>query len=119
MTIFGPVTIFGNLQSKANGRQKTSWGGFRKSDKALEWLDSAAWQVKPPKEPINVPIALVGTIYYQSMRNDLDPSLLMDFLQNRGVIVNDRLFWKLDVERRIDKLRPRCEFRLDEFIEKG
>lgn len=119
-TLFGPYTLAGNLCSKANSRRLVAFGGrprVIKSARAMNWLDSASWQLKRPARPISGPLALICTVYYDSMRPDLDISLLMDFLQKQGVYENDRQVWHIEATRTIDKENPRVVFRLDEFQE--
>ena len=55
---------------------------------------------------------LKAKIYYENMRRDLDGELLPDLLQKAGILKNDRLLWRKEYERGIDKNNPRVEFEI-------
>lgn len=123
------ATVYGQLQSKSNGRRLSFRGGKPRSIKskvALAWWESAILQLKAihaHQEPFCGPICLTARVFYPSKRNDLDVSLLMDVLQvgtpknpGVGIIKNDRQIVKQILVRETDKDSPRVEFWLDEYI---
>lgn len=115
------LEIFGNLQSKANSRKLVTFGGkprFIKSDKAREWWDMALMQI-PQDHRIGMtgPIRMTATIWYQSARSDLDPSLLMDVLQAANVYTNDRNIVEQHLFKAIDKQNPRVHVIIEELCE--
>lgn len=67
--------------------------------------------------PDHHPIKLTAIIYYQSRRSDLSAELLCDLIEKAGIIENDRLIFKKDIEKRIDPKNPRVIFRLEKFVE--
>ena len=86
------VLINGQTFSKANSRKLvTVYGKPRviKSLAARTWLAAAEWQVKPIEPLLEGELRADIDIYYPSKRQDLDPSLVLDFLQGR-VYQNDR-----------------------------
>lgn len=116
--------IHGAAASKANSRRHVSgitkdgkpYKRSIKSDAALAWLQGAAYQVRPrPTDKL-----LTGTLsaslrlWYASERPDLDPSLVLDFLQGRAY-ANDRQVRALHVYHGIDKRDPRVEVLITEI----
>ena len=57
----------------------------------------------------------VVTVYYPSMRSDLDCAYCYDLLQKYGVISNDRYIRQKIETARIDKQNPRVEIELYEI----
>jgi len=109
------LTILGQTFSKANSRQMVMRGNrpaFIKSAKALDYEETALWQLKSKlgrHKPFSVPVAVEITIFYPDRRQDLDPSLILDVMQKAGVYENDRLVHEMHLFREIDKLNPRAE----------
>jgi Holliday junction resolvase RusA-like endonuclease len=112
-------TILGQPASKSNGRQivlrrsrKTgkTYKSPIKSDAALNYVDSALWQLKSlkPREPIGEDVSLTCHIWYEDRRSDLDESLVMDVLQAAGILQNDRQIRQKHIFGYVDKHRPRA-----------
>lgn len=111
MTLWHGI-ILGELASKSNSRKIVRFGkrmAVIKSDKARNWLQNAGYQIKKPKELIVEDVELEAHIYYASRRPDLDESLLMDALQEFGVIKNDRQIRRKIIHGYVDRENPRCE----------
>lgn len=103
-------TIYGELASKSNSRQKTRDGRFIKSQKARQFEKDALPQLQFSGKPIEGDVVLEATIYYASRRPDLDESLLMDVLEKAGVYHNDRQIRQKNIIGEVDKHNPRVEF---------
>jgi len=114
------MLIEGNCQSKANSRRavprRTKQGkpftAFIKSASAQKFFDDAIIQLKAqwtPKPPLEGPVAMRAEIHYQSRRNDLDESLIMDALQKANVILNDRQIHEKHIYKYYDPIFPRVE----------
>jgi len=109
------ITIKGQVPSKSNGYRI---GGNRlyKSVKLKEYEVMFEWQMWKDKldEPISVPFEIWIDVYFQSNRSDLDNAakIILDCLQNCGMIQNDRLCSVLVMRKHIDKLDPRIEFEI-------
>ena len=60
-------------------------------------------------------------VWHSSVRFDLDNSLkpLLDCLQMAGAIIDDKLCFQIEAEKRIDKYHPRVEFALLEVNAQG
>ena len=113
------LVIRGELASKANSRRLVTIGGkprFIKSAKALAFEQFALMQI-PLDHRINMTgaIRMTATIYYGSLRPDLDPSLLMDILQTAGVYKNDRQITQQFLYKKLDRKSPRIELMLEEL----
>lgn len=115
------MILFGNLQSKSNSRMlvtnpKTKKPIFIKSAKARKTFNDMALQANAQwnKPPLEGPVSLMATIYYQSRRSDLDESLLMDLLE--GVCyLNDRQIEHKNIWKKFDKDNPRVEVEVVEY----
>ena len=59
---------------------------------------------------------LFARVYHSTERYDLDNSLktLLDCLQMAGAITDDKLCFRIDAEKFIDRYRPRVEFAIVE-----
>lgn len=123
---YGPVisnllwkqTIFGNPVSKSNSRiishryvNKKLVPFFVKSKSAQDYQKDFYYQVSI-RPNLQCDLILICKIYYQSRRNDLDESLIMDCLQYSRVIANDRQIKEKHIYGFVDKLNPRCEIEL-------
>lgn len=116
--------IHGETASKANSRRQVpgvAKSGQRytrtiKSDAALAWLQGAAYQVRPrPTDKLLTGVLAASMrLWYASERPDLDPSLVLDFLQGRAY-ANDRQVRALHVYHGIDKSDPRVEVLITEI----
>lgn len=113
-------SIVGKVVSKANSRRATRSGLFIKSADGLAFERMALEQIPPDLNPFKGDVALFATIYYPSLRQDLDESLVMDVLQERknkagivtfnGVYVNDRQIKAKIILHVLDRDNPRVEF---------
>lgn len=110
-------TVLGHLASKSNSRRKASWGGVIKSEAAMQFAQDFVRQVPHEKVPFSGPVRLWTTVYYADERRDLDVSLLQDCIQARGIIKNDRQIKEIHAFRKVDKKRPRVEFRLEQLVD--
>jgi|SRR6185436_10814218 len=61
------------------------------------------------------PVRARITVYYPSMRSDLDCAYVYDLLQQNGVVSNDRYIRYKEEIARIDKKNPRVEIELEEI----
>lgn len=104
--------ILGHLASKSNGRRKTTWGGVIKSKVAMEFEDDFFRQTGTSRVPLDGPLGISVTVYYADNRRDLDISLLQDCLQKANFILNDRQIVEIHALRKIDRKKPRVDFRL-------
>lgn len=105
------VIIMGEVSSKSNSRKLVSFGNRLapiKSDKSRAWIRSAERQIpiSPKDDLLTGDLRLTMRLYYASQRPDLDPSLVLDFLQGR-VYKNDRQVREMHLFHAIDKIRPR------------
>ena len=102
-------TILGEPASKANSRRLVTIGGkprFIKSKKALAYSKAFALQCPVKKELFSEDVFIAIKIYYASRRPDLDPSLILDLLQDR-FYTNDRLVKGQYIEWGLSKNNPR------------
>lgn len=120
----GPKLVSGSINakvvSKANSRRVTRSGLFIKSQDALDFETETARQIPHDLTPIEGDVLLIATIYYPSLRQDLDESLVMDVLQQHknkagqvwfnGIYVNDRQIKAKIILHALDKENPRVEF---------
>lgn len=116
-------TILGQPYSKANSRRLVRYGSRTrsiKSEKALNYEAHAFWQFDAQRnmhKTFTKPVAVEITIFYPDRRQDLDPSLILDVMQNAKVYENDRLVHEMHLFRKIDKLNPRSEITVWEIKE--
>ena len=110
-------TVQGSLVSKANSRRVTRTGMVIKSQKALDFTESAIYQLRSlyKKAPIESPVGLELTIFYDSRRPDLSPELFFDCLEKAGVLKNDRQIFEYFCRKELDKDNPRVEFSVYEL----
>ena len=104
------LIIKGEPASKANSRRLVSMGGkprFIKSKKALGYTELFRLQCPTRKNLFSEDLFLAIKIYYSSRRPDLDPSLILDLLQDY-VYTNDRLIKGQYIEWGLDKENPRA-----------
>ncbi|KAA3598798.1 MAG: hypothetical protein D8M57_13100 [Candidatus Scalindua sp. AMX11] len=124
------MTVFGEPCSKANSRKvamnkATGRKLFIKSKGAREYCESFLKQVGDRRRTleesgstlnlITCNVLLHCNMFYASRRKDLDESLVMDMLQNSGIIKNDRLIRQKSIYWFLDKARPRVEITLYEL----
>lgn len=116
-------TILGEPASKANSRKlvtdpRTGKPRFIKSEKARDYVHTAALQVPRPKRMFRKPVKVTMTIYYATQRPDLDESVILDVMQGR-VYENDRLVRQKVITHAIDKTNPRAEIMVEEIGSHG
>lgn len=109
------IVIQGQVPSKSNG-YKIGNNRLYKSKELKDYEDRFEWLLAlakgKPSEPIKDKFMIEIAVYFQSNRSDLDNAakIILDCLQNSGVIENDRLCHKLIMYKFIDKNNPRIEF---------
>jgi len=118
------LCIKGQLPRKENDRQIVRGKGGKpisiKSDKALAYVEGFAYQV-PPEARLGLgsaecPLSITGTVFYPwKRRGDLSVELLLDALQERGVISNDNLVVELYFLKGYSKDDPRVEVTIREL----
>jgi len=109
--------IPGQLPSMKNSKRivknfKTGKPMVIKKQSALDWEERAMYSLTRPMKPHEGEVALVGVFYYNTKLSDLDENLLMDILEKRGVIKNDRQVKGKLTRWELDKENPRVEFEL-------
>lgn len=130
-------TILGEPASKANSRElgmiripgtDKQRPHIRKSDKALEYEESAQRQI-PPRSRLMLAgrVRVTMHMFYASERPDMDESVVLDVLQAkykrqrgqesvciaRGVYINDRQVRERHIYHHIDKHNPRVEITVE------
>lgn len=102
--------IYGSPKSKANSRELIYRNGkpmFIKSKAALHYLSDFAKQC-PVLDPLfECDLTVEINIYYQSHRNDVDDSLILDAMQQR-IYRNDRQVRRRIITGFVDKDNPRA-----------
>jgi hypothetical protein len=104
------LIIKGEPASKANSRRYVLISGkprFIKSKKALGYTKLFKLQCPTRKNLFSKDLFVAIKIYYASRRPDLDPSLILDLLQD-NVYTNDRLVKGQYIEWGLDKENPRA-----------
>lgn len=107
------ATTYGSLVSKANSRRITRTGRVIKSQRALDYTESAIMQLRAlygRRKPLEQPVGLDMTIFYDSRRPDLSPELFFDCLEKSGILKNDRLITEYYCRKELDKKNPRIEW---------
>lgn len=76
-----------------------------KSAEALEWARQAVQELGPqrPVEPIATDVAMYAQITYRDRRPDLCIALLMDVLEDAGIVKNDRLIRRVIADALVDR----------------
>ena len=107
--------IHGQPPRKSNGRQvvtnrRTGKPMLIKSPEALAWVDAALVQIPPEaKQGIGSaehPVRATFYVYYETRRPDLSVELVLDTLQQAGVISDDRHVYEIHAHKWFDKDRP-------------
>jgi len=110
-------TIMGEPASKANSRRPTRSGKWIKSQKALDYAESAKMQLAcmPGRPLLEGPLKVRIVIHYRTRRPDLDESLILDLLQG-FVYKNDRqVVCKEIIRGDEDKTHPRAVILVEEM----
>ncbi len=112
-------TVLGQCASKSNSRVHTGRGRSIKSPAAQAFCLAFGLQVpRSAKRALGSrtkPLVGYVTVYYQSMRSDVDVELVWDCLQKAGVVANDRYIREKHIIGRIDKKNPRVEIQIEEM----
>jgi Holliday junction resolvase RusA-like endonuclease len=124
------LTILGQPCSKANRRQLVTIGNrpaLIKSKEALAYERDALRQIPPAlRQQLDGPCRITIRVFYETERPDLDPSVVLDCLQDRyekvkgervlmqkGIVKNDRQFREMHLYHAIDKRNPRAEIEIE------
>ena len=142
------LTILGQPASKSNRRQLVTIKGrpaFIKSKEALAYERDALRQIPPAaRQRLEGPCMITLRIWYASERPDLDPSVILDCLQDRyervkgklvkiapgefshgeservlvqaGVVRNDRQFRVMHLFHAVDRANPRTEVEVEPMV---
>lgn len=104
------LTIYGQVPSKSNG-YRIGNNRLYKSKPLLQYEESFRLQTLTVHDTISVEFGINIIVYFQSNRSDLDNAakVILDCLQNCGIIANDRLCVRLVMIKKIDKVNPRIE----------
>ena len=117
--------ISGQLVSMKNSRRlvvnrRTGKHASIKSEGALTYLTNFMYQVPIQNRNLKLgaldkPLRATITVWYTTMRPDLDTALVWDCLQAAGVIANDRYIIERHEFREVDAVNPRVEIALEEI----
>lgn len=123
-----PITVYGNVPSKANQYEVSIKGGkpaFKKKDAVVQYEQSFLSQVwpefdfvfgdrrdLPTTRMISEPFELHLRVYYKTMAHDLDNAFktVLDCCQMAKLISNDNLCMYIRGYKCIDRQNPRVEF---------
>ena len=115
--------ILGQPPRKSNSRRivsnrRTGKPMLIKSQKALDWIESALHQIPASaKQSVggpNEPLCIHFWVTYETRRPDLSTELVMDTLQEAGVIKDDRYVFEKHEYKIIDKDNPGVELLIEE-----
>jgi len=112
--------IYAECASKSNSRKIVKFGkrsALIKNEKARLFLKADAKTNDFGPLPITGPVQLTCRLYYSSRRPDLDPAMVMDWLQAHSIILNDRQVVDLHATKFLDKERPRVEWSVRQIPE--
>ena len=107
------AVIYGQVPSKSNG-YRIGNNRLYKSKELLQYEESFRLQTLTFHDTISVEFGINIIVYFQSNRSDLDNAakVILDCLQSNGIIANDRLCLRLEMDKHIDKINPRIEFEI-------
>lgn len=111
------IIITGQVPSKSNG-YRIGNNRLYKTAELKSYEINFSWQIKKHiTEIIKNPFQIWIHVYFQSNRSDLDNAakIILDCLQENKIILNDRLCSILLMEKHIDKINPRIEFKINEI----
>ena len=115
--------ITGQPPRKSNSRrivrnQRSGKPMVIKSREALAWMRDADKQVPPEARQrlgsADRPLAITFWIRYASRRPDLSVELVLDLLEEAGVIANDRYVWETHAFKEIDARNPGVDILIEE-----
>lgn len=111
-------TIYGHLWSMKNGRIPLKVNPYKtipnaqcrafERDFARQLRDEFRQGIGGPDSPLQAKV----TVWYPSMRQDLDCAFVYDLLQKYGVVANDRYIRRKIETAEIDRESPRVEIEL-------
>ena len=107
--------IYGEPASKANGRRLVKRGKriiSIKSEKAMDYCDTFIKQCPVLDTLMDGELVAHIHIWYASQRPDLDPSLILDLMQER-IYQNDRQVREMHLYHWIDKHAPRAQITIE------
>lgn len=112
-------TIHAECASGKNSRQIVRFGkrvALIKNAKARAFLKASPSGITIDV-PIMGPVQLDCRIFYSSRRPDLDPAMVMDWLQQNNIIANDRQVFDLHATKYLDQENPRVEWEVRSIAE--
>ena len=107
--------IYGEPASKANNRRLVKRGKrviSIKSAKAMDYCDAFIEQCPVLDTLMDGELVARIHIWYASQRPDLDPSLILDLMQDR-IYQNDRQVREMHLYHWIDKHTPRAQITIE------
>ena len=107
--------IYGEPASKANSRRLVKRGKrviSIKSAKAMDYCDAFIKQCLVLDTLLDGELVAHIHIWYASQRPDLDPSLILDLMQDR-IYQNDRQVREMHLYHWIDKENPRAQITIE------
>lgn len=115
------LTIFGALMSMKNQRVPLKQNPYITLPKPQARVFERAFMQQIPRSAqvqmgsLKRLLRATVTVYYPSMRSDLDCAHLYDLLQKAGVVRNDRYIREKHEVARVDKDNPRVEIQIEEL----
>ena len=105
--------VYGKVPSKSNG-YRIGNNRLYKSKELHQYEESFRLQTITLSKGIDFEFGILIQVYFQSNRSDLDNAakVILDCLQSNGIITNDRLCFRLEMDKHIDKINPRIEFEI-------
>lgn len=114
MILFGQSRQKGNTLKRGRGNTVFHSKDYLKSFNDFILQAKAQWN----QPMIEGDVVMTATIYYQSLRSDLDDSLICDVLEKAGVIKNDRQIKEKHLFHGLDRANPRIEVEVVALAEK-
>ena len=116
------LTIFGVCYSMKNSKiPRRNAPGMLKHPKARQFEKDFLVQVRPEHRKElgsrKRPLRSIVTVYYPSLRQDLDPALVYDLLQTTRVVMNDRYIREKHEFAEVDRKNPRVEILVSEITQ--
>ena len=117
------IEIQGQPPRKSNSRRivqnrRTGKPMLIKSAAALSWVEAAGWQIPTDaRQQVgskSQPLAISFWVRYASRQPDLSVELILDTLQEYGVISDDRWVYEMHAYKEIDRDNPGVEILIEE-----
>jgi len=118
------ITIAGQPPRKSNSRRivksrRTGRPMLIKSKEALAWVASAKMQIPADIRGLQAgsagrPLCISFWVRYTSRRPDLSVELILDTLQDAGVISDDRYVFEVHAYKAIDRANPGVDIIIEE-----